>query len=175
MNTIVINAFGGPCAGKTTACWEIASELKKRGITCEYVSEYTKDLIYDGKMYMLDDTMFHQQMILCEQRHRLDRLLGKVNVIVTDSPLFLSIVYASDRTDEYITHVLNVFNDYNNFNFIIERGSDEFQQAGRKQNFEESLQKDREIKELLDKYNIKFSSYERNTVSKIIKDISDRI
>ena len=28
-NTIVINAFGGPGSGKTTACFQIACELKK--------------------------------------------------------------------------------------------------------------------------------------------------
>lgn len=34
-NTIVVNLFAGPGAGKTTCAWEIASELKKRGIETE--------------------------------------------------------------------------------------------------------------------------------------------
>ena len=43
MRTLIVNAFGGPGVGKTTCCWEIASELKKRGIITEYVSEYAKE------------------------------------------------------------------------------------------------------------------------------------
>lgn len=30
-NTLVVNLYGGPGAGKTTCSWEIAAELKKRG------------------------------------------------------------------------------------------------------------------------------------------------
>ena len=33
MKTLIINAFGGPGVGKTTCCWQIASELKKKGMT----------------------------------------------------------------------------------------------------------------------------------------------
>ena len=43
-NTIVINAFGGPGSGKTTACFQIACELKKKGYVVEYVPEYAKEL-----------------------------------------------------------------------------------------------------------------------------------
>ena len=43
--TIVVNLFAGAGAGKTTCAWEIASELKKRGIETEYVSEYAKELV----------------------------------------------------------------------------------------------------------------------------------
>ena len=38
--TVVVNLLAGPGAGKTTCAWAIASELKKRGIETEYVSEY---------------------------------------------------------------------------------------------------------------------------------------
>ena len=45
MKTLVVNLFAGPGAGKTTCAWEIASELKKRGIVTEYVPEYAKELV----------------------------------------------------------------------------------------------------------------------------------
>ena len=85
METLVVNAFGGPGVGKTTACWHIASELKKKGIYTEYVSEYAKELVYEEKWDMLDDSMKNQTIILAEQQKRLDRLIGKVEVIVTKS------------------------------------------------------------------------------------------
>lgn len=52
--TIVINAFGGPGAGKTTACLDITSMLKKRGFVAEYVQEYAKELVWDKNFEMLD-------------------------------------------------------------------------------------------------------------------------
>ena len=48
-NTIIVNLFAGPGAGKTTCAWEIASELKKRNIQAEYVPEYAKELVWDEK------------------------------------------------------------------------------------------------------------------------------
>lgn len=59
--TIVVNLFAGAGAGKTTCAWEIASELKKRGIETEYVSEYAKELVWDNNMEMLDGSLGHQQ------------------------------------------------------------------------------------------------------------------
>lgn len=47
-NTIVINAFAGPGAGKTTSCLEVAEKLKKQGFVTEYVQEYAKELVYDN-------------------------------------------------------------------------------------------------------------------------------
>mgnify|MGYP000650593691 CR=1 FL=1 len=32
MNTMVVNCYAGPGAGKTTCAWEVASQLKKKGI-----------------------------------------------------------------------------------------------------------------------------------------------
>lgn len=54
-NTIVINAFAGPGAGKTTSCLEVAEKLKKQGFVTEYVQEYAKELVYDNNLIMLDD------------------------------------------------------------------------------------------------------------------------
>ena len=57
IQTVVVNAFGGPGAGKTTSCWEIASELKKAGYCVEYVSEYAKELVWEGQMELLDGSL----------------------------------------------------------------------------------------------------------------------
>ena len=166
MKTLIVNAFGGPCCGKTTACWEIAAELKKRGYVTEYVSEYTKELIYDGKMYMLDDSMKNQRIILKNQAHKQDRLLNQVQIVVTDSPLLLSIIYAHDRTPEYTQEILDFYNSHNNFNFVINRPENQnFEQVGRKQNLEESIQKDKEILQLLDDFDMKYHIYNRTPIS----------
>lgn len=172
METLIVNAFGGPGVGKTTACWHIASELKKKGIYTEYVSEYAKELVYEEKWDMLDDSMKNQTIILAEQQKRLDRLIGKVEVIVTDSPLLLSIIYANDKNNEFEKMIINKFNQYNNFNLVVLRNKKQsFQQIGRKQNLEESIEKDKEIIDLLTKNNILFGTYYQSTLDVVVSNI----
>lgn len=98
--TIVINAFGGPGAGKTTACLDITSMLKKRGFIAEYVQEYAKELVWDKNFEMLNGSEKNQKIILNEQQKRMDRLMGKVDFIVTDAPLLLNSIYldSPDKT-----------------------------------------------------------------------------
>lgn len=60
-HTIVINAFAGPGAGKTTSCLEVAEKLKKQGFVTEYVQEYAKELVYDNNLIMLDGHYEHQK------------------------------------------------------------------------------------------------------------------
>lgn len=55
MNTMVVNCYAGPGAGKTTCAWEVASQLKKKGINTEYVSEYAKELVWEGKYDFIDN------------------------------------------------------------------------------------------------------------------------
>ena len=50
MNTMVVNCYAGPGAGKTTCAWEVASQLKKKGINTEYVSEYAKGTGLGGEI-----------------------------------------------------------------------------------------------------------------------------
>lgn len=176
MNTIVVNAFGGPGVGKTTMCWEIASELKKKGIITEYVSEYAKELVYEERWDILDDSMKNQKVILEEQKRRLDRLVGKVQVIVTDSPLLLSITYANDATDEYKADILRQFNEYDNINFVIVRNRRrEFQQSGRKQNFEESKEKDIQITQLLEDNEIVYQTYYQKNIKDVVNLIMQNV
>lgn len=176
METLIVNAFGGPGVGKTTACWHIASELKKKGIYTEYVSEYAKELVYEEKWDMLDDSMKNQTIILAEQQKRLDRLIGKVEVVVTDSPLLLSIIYANDKNDEFEKMIINKFNQYNNFNLVVLRNKKQsFQQIGRKQNLEESIEKDKEIIDLLTKNNILFGTYYQSTLDVVVSNIEKNL
>ena len=56
-NTVVVNLFGGPGAGKTTCAWEIAAELKKLRYVTEYVPEVAKEYVWDGNKGMLDGSL----------------------------------------------------------------------------------------------------------------------
>lgn len=172
MRTIVVNAFGGPGVGKTTCCWEIASELKKRGILTEYVPEYAKELVYEERFDILNDSMKNQKIILSEQKRRLDRLIGKVQVIVTDSPLLLSIIYANDATESFKKEILDKFFSYNNFNVIVLRDKKQaYEQSGRKQTLNESIAKDKQIRKLLDDNDIIYGTYYHSTTGVLVDNI----
>ena len=166
--TVVINAFGGAGAGKTTACLEIAENLKKAGYVTEYVQEYAKELVWEQDWEKLDGSQAHQFEILQEQLRRMDRLYGKVDFIVTDAPVFLNAIYNNELTKTYDKMLVDIYSQYNNFNFIMERDVSKFEAEGRMQNLEESIQKDGEIKSLLDGKGLYYGVYNHSTVEKII-------
>lgn len=168
--TVVINAFGGAGAGKTTACLEIAEKLKKAGYITEYVQEYAKELVWEQDWEKLDGSQAHQFEILQEQMRRMDRLYGKVDFIVTDAPVFLNAIYNKELTKDYDKMLVDLYSQYNNFNFIMERDMSKFETEGRMQNLEESIQKDGEIKTLLNEKGLYYGVYNHSTVEKIISN-----
>jgi N12 class adenine-specific DNA methylase len=167
---IVINAYGGPGAGKSTACMDICSELKKRGFNAEYVQEYAKELVYDKNFEMLNGTAHNQFLILKEQTVRVDRLYGNVDFIVTDSPILLNTVYNQELTPRFSKIVNELYNQYNNFSFFIERDASHFQEEGRIHNLEQSIEKDNEIKQLLEGNSIYYGKYNHDTIQKVVSN-----
>lgn len=174
-NTIVINAFAGPGAGKTTSCLEIAEKLKKQGFVTEYVQEYAKDLVYDNNLTMLDGHYEHQFAILNEQMKRINRLYGKVDFIVTDSPILLNNTYLNEdkNTEVYSSYsdsVNKLYGLYNNFNYFVERDTSAFEKEGRIHNLEQSIAIDNELKNMLHDNKIDFDVYTHATIDNIVRD-----
>lgn len=166
--TIVINAFAGAGAGKTTACLEICEKLKKAGYVAEYVQEYPKELVWEENMELLDGTEEHQYVILQEQMKRQDRLIGKVDFCVTDSPLLLNCIYDKELTPEYQDFVSSLFNDYTNFCFYVERDPNAYEKEGRIHSLEESLAVDEKVKKLLSDHGIYYGTYNHATIERIV-------
>ena len=50
----VINLFGAAGSGKSTAASYIFSQLKMRGIECELVQEFAKDLTWEERKIALN-------------------------------------------------------------------------------------------------------------------------
>ena len=170
---IVINGYGGPGAGKSTACLEITAALKKEGYNAEYVQEYAKELVYEKDMEMLDGSPEHQYEILKEQTRRMDRLYDQVDFIVTDSPVMLNIIYNKQLTPEYESLVNELQGEYINYSFFMERDASNFEEEGRIHNLTESIEKDNEIKDMLQKNEIKYKTYNHENVNEIVNDAID--
>lgn len=154
MKTVVINLVGAPGAGKSTGAAYIFALLKMQGIDAELVTEFVKDKLWEGNKAVFEN----QAYIFGKQSFRLSRCADKVDVIVTDSPLPLSIQYNpnSNLRDNFNKYVMDVFNSYENRNYYLMRVK-EYNPNGRFQTEEESNEIGSEIKNLLDKYNIPYT------------------
>jgi hypothetical protein len=87
--TKVINIYGGPGSGKSTLATELFTEFKRVGLDVELVTEYVKSWAWDGKQLNPYDQLY----LLGKQSHNESRLYGKVDFIITDSPVMLCPFY----------------------------------------------------------------------------------
>lgn len=127
---IVINFWGAPGSGKSTAAAGLYYIMKINKCKVELIHEFVKDLIWEDHLSVLED----QNYILSQQNRMLKRLEGKVDYVITDSPLPLSCYYASAN---YVVHhpsfyqsVWEHFNYYKNINFLVTQDH-QFQEYGR--------------------------------------------
>jgi hypothetical protein len=155
-NTVVVNIFGAPGAGKSTAAAYVFSKLKMLNIDAELVTEFAKDKVWEQ-----NPTPFQNQMYMFgKQSYRIARCAGKVDVIVTDSPLPLSIHYNHDTrlTENFNLTVMDVFNSYKNICYFLNRVKP-YNPNGRNQTAEESDAMSKDIFEMLNKYGIDCTVY----------------
>ena len=93
--TKIINLYGGPGTGKSTHAAGLFYRMKQKSINCEYVQEYAKDKTWEDNAF----TLKCQPYITAKQIFRQHRLLGKVDYIITDSPILNGLVYPGFYTD----------------------------------------------------------------------------
>lgn len=174
MKTLVVNLFGAPGAGKSTGAAAIFSKLKMIGINAELIGEFAKDKVWEENF----EVFKNQAYIFGKQFFRQSRCDGKVDVMITDSPLPLSILY---NTDPYLTEnfnltVMDVFNSYNNLNFYINRVK-KYNPKGRNQTEEESNSLVEPLKELLKERKIPFEEVngDKQGYDYIVKRILEKI
>jgi deoxyadenosine/deoxycytidine kinase len=90
MKTTIINLYGGPGAGKSTSAAYFYYLLKTQHVNVELVREYVKDWAWEGRNISTYDQIY----FLGKQVRRESMLYGKVDYIVTDSPVFMNLYYA---------------------------------------------------------------------------------
>ena len=142
--TLVINLIGGPGSGKSTCASGIFYQLKKLGINCELALEFAKDKVWEESIKILDDQLY----VFGKQYHKLFRLNGKVDVIITDSPLLISILYNKTPSEYFDKLVIEQYHTFNNLLFFINR-AENYQTEGRLQTKDESMVLDYTMKHIL--------------------------
>ena len=156
---IVINLFGPPGSGKSTGAAQVFAALKKSGVNAELVTEFAKDKTWEHNATALGC----QEYVFGKQSYRLTRCRDAVDIIVTDSPLPLSIIYNNNPVlnDKFNEVVLSVFDTYHNFNYYINRVKP-YNPKGRNQTEDESDALGESIKNLLVMSGIEYKTDDGN-------------
>ena len=154
---LVVNLFGAPGAGKSTGAAYIFSQLKIKGVNAELVTEFAKDMTWEKNKKALTNQIY----MLGNQLQRIYRCQDEVDVIVTDSPILLNILYNNNPVldESFEKLVVNIFKSYNNLNYYVQRVK-KYNPVGRNETEEESNKIANKLINLLNKENIPFKYIE---------------
>ena len=170
----LINLFGPPGAGKSTLAAFVFAKLKMMGINCELVTEFAKDKVWEKN----NEALSNQIYIFAKQYYRITRCVGKVDVIITDSPLFLSPFYNKDPDiDEPLKElVAKIVAKYDNLNYFLRRVK-KYNPVGRLQTEAESNEYGIHIKDMLKSFGIKFREIDGDLMSAdmIVQDVIEKL
>lgn len=179
-NTIVINIAGGPGTGKTTVAALLFSRLKEKGYEVENVSEFAKELVWEGRNEAFNDRLYMHG----EQNHRLMEMNNKLDYIITDSPLFLTSIYNNYYLKDKFSNSYNKMIDivtletykiYNNKVYLLARDT-KYKTIGRRENIKDAVNIDNSIKSYLNKNKIKYKEITLdNAIEVIMEDIGGKI
>jgi deoxyadenosine/deoxycytidine kinase len=173
----IINIFGGPGIGKSSIAAGITYKLKKNHISCDQPYEFPKLLAWDDNHSAIQDQLY----VLANQHRGIVKSYGKVDYIVLDSPILLSLTYrnyykgteypSSLYGESFDKMVLDTFNQYDNINIVLDRADGVHNNDERYQNLEESKELDIVIENSLIENNIPFHKIKVNddTVDDIMK------
>lgn len=116
--TLIVNFYAGPGTGKSTTTAGVFAKLKLSGINCEMALEYAKEVVWSGDLNKFDNQVY----IFAKQYHRIFRLLGKVDVILTDCPILMSMVYSKGKENRILRElVVSKYKELNNMDIFLRR------------------------------------------------------
>ena len=172
--TKIINLFGEPGAGKSVIAADLFSLFKRNGKSVEVASEFAKELTWLNQIEQLKNQFY----IFGNQHNRINRLIGKVEYVITDSPLPLSIIYNQNVENVacFNSLIMDEFNKFQNYNFFIERDKNiPYEKIGRLQNEDESKIIKMKILSLLGQHSIDIMFVTNKNNDKASKIIYNKI
>ena len=171
---IIVNLCGAPGAGKSTGAAYIFSQLKMKGINAELITEFAKDKTWENNSVALNNQLY----VLSKQYYRINRCKNQVDVIVTDSPIILSLFYGqwTPYRDELNKLILKLWELDNNILYFVKRVKP-YNPAGRNQTEEESNHLAFKLLELTAFYGLDLETIngEKSDYDKVIEEICQKL
>jgi len=147
---VVVNLYGGPGTGKSSTMAGVFSALKWKGLNCEQAPEFAKEKVWEGSTAILENQIY----VFGKQLHTIYRVKDKVDVVITDSPLLLSLVYGKHLGQPFANLVFDTYSKFFNLNFFLRRKK-KYNPSGRLQTAEKAKMIDEQIKEFLKSYGVR--------------------
>lgn len=173
--TKIINLFGGPGSGKSRTSAYLFDSLKDMDINVEMVQEYAKEIAWrieynneDSNEKNKDKSKFNsedQLNVFAEQYKRQKLLMNKVDIIITDSPLLMSLAYTKETHPlcKELTAIVKASHNVDKsryLNIFLKRGNKKYNPKGRFQSEPEAKLLDIDIFNILTNNNIDFIEVE---------------
>lgn len=119
MNTLFVNLFAEPGAGKSTTAAGVFSLLKLHDVNCELVTESAKECVWQKNNGPLN----HNYYLTSLQRYRATILDAQVDVVITDSPFLMGGIYVPQEFETMYYHeeLAEAHHLYNNFDILLRR------------------------------------------------------
>ena len=155
--TKIINLFGAPGSGKSTIAAGLFFHMNMAGLNVELSSEYIKPKLFEENTYVFKDQLY----CFAKQQKKLRELNGKVDFVITDAPLLMSLIYNQTEPELFNDLVLEYYNKYDNMNFLLKRNH-VYHTEGRKQTEHESDELGEQLETYLKKYNINYKTLPSN-------------
>jgi hypothetical protein len=160
MKTVVINLIAQPSAGKSVVAALLFAHLKCLGYNAMFIQEYAKMLVYAEKFQLLNNQFF----VSHKQYEMLKSVNHKVEFIITDTCLLSGLYYnrynkqnESDVADTE-KHILECYNEFENFNLFLEPSGFKYEQAGRQQNEQEAKEIGIILKDIMKEFQVPYET-----------------
>lgn len=159
--TKIVELFGGPGTGKSTSAAMVYAMLKQRGVNSELVREYVKDWAWEGRKISTYDQFY----LMGKQIRRESMLYGKTDIVVTDSPVMMGIVYAQKYCPQSVAEGIRAGTlamyrqaeeDGHEHVHVLLKRSKPYDPSGRFQTEAEARKVDDEVRVLLVQLKVKF-------------------
>jgi adenylate kinase family enzyme len=168
---LIVNCFGGPGSGKSTTAARLFSRLKRKGINCEFLTEVAKDITWEENW----NAIKHGQLYITgKQLYKQELLERKVDVVITDSPIVLGLIYYNEPdtiiSEAFTALIINTFQNKNNISFFIKRKK-KYNPIGRNQTEDEAKEIDNKTLNLLHQHCIGYMGVDYDCDFELMVDV----
>jgi nicotinamide riboside kinase len=177
-----INLFAGAGAGKSTLAYWLAFSSKTRHLRAELIQEYIKtwaylDIVPEGwDQWHIFNKQLRREEVLLRKKDKAGE--NKVSFIITDSPVYLSAVYAEYFKSEYVSELFKAHEMYEaaypSLNLFLKRDDSHYKPEGRYQDLEQAKEFDSYLMAKLSK-NLKFHTFDVTQREDILKLVLEHV